>query len=311
MKTTHGLVMLLGSSLLIPDHAGAQSYPARPGLRAPPSSLPGGFLRRGLRRLQTAPFPSSDQTQQKNRAPANTGSFKHHFLANVKVAVANGNMVVQSNGLPNHETGTFPNADNPNYILPQTHQWTIPTNPVIANRPSDTPMGPIGIAINGVPFYNYKNAQGYDAVTGPNAEVFDSCCGHPDNRGTYHYHKMPTCIKSPFREQPGQHSPIIGYAFDGFPIYGLQDESGKAPANLDECNGHFGPTPEFPKGIYHYHCTNTFPYTFSKYRGVVNLGNRGGGRGRKPSIGHPPRGLPGGDGSRPARVIPPRKPPRR
>ena len=132
MKTTHGLVMLLGSSLLIPDHAGAQSYPARPGLRAPPSSLPGGFLRRGLRRLQTVPFPSVEKTQQKNRAPANTGSFKHHFLANVKVAVANGNMVVQSNGLPNHETGTFPNADNPNYILPQTHQWTIPTNPVIA-----------------------------------------------------------------------------------------------------------------------------------------------------------------------------------
>ena len=24
-------------------------------------------------------------------------------------------------------------------------------------------------------------------------------------------------------------------------------------ADLDSCNGHFGPTPEFPAGIYHYH----------------------------------------------------------
>jgi hypothetical protein len=31
-------------------------------------------------------------------------------------------------------------------------------------------------------------------------------------------------------------------------------------SDLDECNGRFGVTPEFPQGIYHYYATDTFPY---------------------------------------------------
>lgn len=30
--------------------------------------------------------------------------------------------------------------------------------------------------------------------------------------------------------------------------------------DLDECNGRFGVTPEFPEGIYHYYATDTYPY---------------------------------------------------
>jgi hypothetical protein len=30
--------------------------------------------------------------------------------------------------------------------------------------------------------------------------------------------------------------------------------------DLDECNGRFGVTPEFPKGIYHYYITDSYPY---------------------------------------------------
>jgi hypothetical protein len=30
--------------------------------------------------------------------------------------------------------------------------------------------------------------------------------------------------------------------------------------DLDECNGRFGATPEFPKGIYHYYLTDSYPY---------------------------------------------------
>jgi len=30
--------------------------------------------------------------------------------------------------------------------------------------------------------------------------------------------------------------------------------------DLDECNGRTGVTPEFPKGIYHYYATDTYPY---------------------------------------------------
>ena len=49
-------------------------------------------------------------------------------------------------------------------------------------------------------------------------------------------------------------SHVIGFALDGFPIYGDRDIKGKqiTAKNLDQCNGINSATPEFPKGIYHY-----------------------------------------------------------
>ena len=37
--------------------------------------------------------------------------------------------------------------------------------------------------------------------------------------------------------------------------------------DLDECNGRFGPTPEFPDGTYYYVLTDSFPYIPRLYRG--------------------------------------------
>ena len=39
--------------------------------------------------------------------------------------------------------------------------------------------------------------------------------------------------------------------------------------DLDECNGRTGVTPEFPKGIYHYFATDTFPYLQRCVKGAV------------------------------------------
>ena len=57
--------------------------------------------------------------------------------------------------------------------------------------------------------------------------------------------------------------------------------------DLDECNGRFGPTPEFPQGIYHYHVTATFPFVSRlwKGKGDVTFEKQGpppGARPRKP-----------------------------
>jgi len=38
--------------------------------------------------------------------------------------------------------------------------------------------------------------------------------------------------------------------------------------DLDECNGRFGVTPEFPQGIYHYHCTEEFPRVSRFWKGT-------------------------------------------
>ena len=47
---------------------------------------------------------------------------------------------------------------------------------------------------------------------------FDNCLGHPAPNGEYHLHVNPTCLYDD--TDSTVHSPIIGYAFDGFPIYG-------------------------------------------------------------------------------------------
>jgi hypothetical protein len=190
---------------------------------------------------------------------------KHPFSDNVKVTFTDTHMIVESDGIPNHETGKFPNANNPNKIVKQNYRFFIPLKPERTDKPTRTPMGPIGVAINGIPFYNQFNKEGEDAVK---VEVFDSCCGHPDPKGRYHYHKYPVCIKSPFKDEHGKHSPLIGYAFDGYAIYGPNGEDGKPPTDLDECNGRS----DKERG-YHYHVTSTAPYIIGAYRGVVEKKN--------------------------------------
>ena len=192
----------------------------------------------------------------------------HPFDANVKVTVTDDAWIVLSDGLPTHKTATFPNATNPNRITRQGYRFTIPRHPRKADRPTPTPFGPIGVAVNGIPFYNPYNADGRDAVLGPFAEVFDSCCGHPDPMGRYHYHKFPVCVKSPFKESADGHSPLVGYMFDGFALYGPKGDGGKPPTDLDACNGH-----EDAGRGYHYHATPTYPYLIGSYRGTPAPGN--------------------------------------
>lgn len=42
----------------------------------------------------------------------------------------------------------------------------------------------------------------------------------------------------------------------------------KGSGDLDDCNGHFGVTPDFPQGVYHYHITQEFPYVSRFWRGT-------------------------------------------
>lgn len=191
-----------------------------------------------------------------------------YFGTNVTVTVTGDMMIVHSDGIPTHPTGTFPNEHNPNRIQKQNYQFTIPLTPRIAEKTTPLPFGPIGVALNGIPFYNPYNAEGRDAVLGPYAEIFDSCCGHPDQMGRYHYHKYPVCVKTPFKDEPGKHSGIIGYAFDGFALYGPNGTNGKPPSDLDECNGHTD-----AEHGYHYHVSAKFPYILGAYKGVVAMEN--------------------------------------
>lgn len=70
------------------------------------------------------------------------------------------------------------------------------------------------------------------------AQTFDKCLGHQPGNGQYHHHAHPVCLRAQlednlvtvntgrtgtvYREKvaPWTHSPILGWALDGYPIYG-------------------------------------------------------------------------------------------
>lgn len=85
-------------------------------------------------------------------------------------------------------------------------------------------------------------------------------------------HGIPKCVTATI-DVEGEHSHIIGVLRDGFPVYGNRGDNGITVKNadLDECSGHVGATPEFPEGLYHYHLTDDeAPYSIDCYKGNVD-----------------------------------------
>lgn len=219
---------------------------------------------------------------------------------NVTVEFSGDSMIIHTRGLPNHPTGRFPQAgfgpeSNPNYIQEHDNAYYIPLNPKVNPRHIFTaadnsnhalPMGPIGIAVNGVVFFNPFDANSQDA-----SNIMDRCCGHPAPDNTYHYHKYPICINSPWADDGKGHSPLIGWAFDGFPIYGPFESDGvlardvTGEAALNQFNLHFD-----PQRGWHYHVTpGKFPYVIGGYWGTEDARDAmRGGRGGMGGPGHGP-----------------------
>ena len=99
----------------------------------------------------------------------------------------------------------------------------------------------------------------------------DQCWGHPYAQ-QYHLHGYSwKCFPNQGTEG---HSPLFGYALDGFGIYGPRGDDGKMVTNeqLDECHGHTHPVMWDGKmqNIYHYHLNREFPYAVGCFRGEVN-----------------------------------------
>lgn len=182
-------------------------------------------------------------------------------------------VTVKTNGLPDHKSVYYPTTNplyepfagttfqgrtfmrNPNTIATQSLTFKIPVNPAVAATHALTPGGPIGVSLNGVPFFNQ-----YAAMNAPltnEANGFDKYYGHPQNSGQYHYHVEPlylTTVKA-------TKSSLLGFLLDGFPVYG-PEENGVTVTNsdLDVYHGHTKPTADYPAGIYHYHITDADPY---------------------------------------------------
>jgi hypothetical protein len=194
----------------------------------------------------------------------------------IRVAVRGGRLVITGNGLPRATpTGRFPISPrddayaydrNPNSIAAQGISLSLPAHPKLAARPTCLPMGMIGIAVNGVAIFDALDAGYRDAVA---HETQDACDGHPQMQGVYHYHSIPACLTGTTVKAQEK---LVGYALDGFPIFGPRDTGGKllTDADLDACHGRIGWVTLRGRRvrIYHYNATLEYPYTLGCFRGT-------------------------------------------
>ena len=183
-------------------------------------------------------------------------------------------LILSGNGLPKHTTGVYPvqpsddayQVDrNPNRISSRTVSLTLSANPKYRRSPSCV-GGQVGIMTSGVALFSAVDGENRDAVA---HEVQDSCDGHPERTGVYHYHGLPACIDT---GSPNQQSKLIGWALDGFPIYGPRGKGGRylSNADLDECHGTTSKVSYLgeKRRLYHYVANYEFPYTVGCYRGT-------------------------------------------
>lgn len=208
------------------------------------------------------------------------------------------------------------------------YNWKIPAEPVqnTAANKTNRAYGPIGVFTNGVTLMSPRDkeevANGYyrnearlraDFMDANNGTVWCSIGDYePPVAGVYYHYDLPNEYK--VDGDAGEHSPIIGWALDGYPIYGPHTyantdgtgaitrmtssytlRSGARPGagspsgvhngdytadyeytsghgTLDEHNGRYCVTPEFPDGTYAYFATPTeYPYFIGDtFRGVVS-----------------------------------------
>ncbi len=294
----------------------------------------------------------------------NSNLIENNILVNCQqVAYDDDFVYVTATGVPAYPTGPFQDR-NPSQAANQNGIYQIPLAPVLnEGTPIATTGGNIGIFINGVALFDYRDGVAWNPQTnalcggpgnatcpgGPRAsqawnrdaipaerEGFDCSKGHPAN-GNYHHHQNPSAFKLDlavtsevcnlydaeglYAIDSTKHAPLIGFAYDGFPIYGaygfknadgtgeitrlksgyqLRDitertehadgtdvDDGPAISDtyflgyfredyafiasaeedvLDEHNGRFCVTPEYPEGTYAYFATvnedwtSAYPY---------------------------------------------------
>jgi hypothetical protein len=244
--------------------------------------------------------------------------------------------------------GTYtmgPWVGNPNTPGGKNYTFKLTRNPAVeTGTKTAVPLfGSVGVAVNGVVFYGYGDARSYKASTGTNEPNGDgnwfsdawiaegstmdaSGNGHADQMSNYHYHANPIQLYS---TAGTSHSPIIGFAYDGYPVYGpfgytnptnsssgisrmvsgyelrnitdrtqlltgpsvpagptlaaaalgtyIEDYEYTGNGDLDEYNGRYCVTPEYPGGTYAYFMSTksngdpAFPYLFAaEYYGEVD-----------------------------------------
>ncbi len=149
----------------------------------------------------------------------------------VRETIVGERRIIESNSVPNHPVGDFPNSHDPVTLSAQSLHYEMPAVPKVADRTRPLAMWHFGVALNGVPFDPSGPFWAGDGSSGWQFEVMcpgnalalgiDVNNAHTQGRGMYHYHGMPTGLLWELRRQgPSRPMQLLGHAADGFPIYG-------------------------------------------------------------------------------------------
>ncbi len=209
---------------------------------------------------------STEPIEETSEVPA----IYQRFTDNVSLYIEGDYLVVETDDVPNHSSPYFATTDaryeayngnnqnfniNPNRIVEQSITIRIPLNPTVASSSQATPLGAMGISLNGVVFYNQYAGPNNQALTSE-IDSFDQYLGHPQQQGAYHYHQEPIYLTS-----TNGSNALLGWLLDGYPVYGPVEDGQRVSNNdLDDFHGHSHVTSDYPDGIYHYHITDADPY---------------------------------------------------
>lgn len=116
-------------------------------------------------------------------------------------------IVVRSAGLSTHYLGPLQSNPDPQPMV-QEYVFHLPRYPQASVSRPATPAEYAGVFLNGVPIFN----QFQTSYQGRNLWHFDPL-------GARDGHSAPGLLEQ-LASQPADHSPIIGFALDGFPVYG-------------------------------------------------------------------------------------------
>jgi len=141
----------------------------------------------------------------------------------------NGQRVVIANGIPDHDAENDAVKSNPNERCEIWQFMAVPLEPTKADTPEATGMGVTSLAVTGGTFYNYLSDLDGSVALYNEGESLDSCMGHSNENGQYHYHANLLCddAGAGTGANDADECVLLGYMRDGVPMYGYcKDSSG-------------------------------------------------------------------------------------
>lgn len=182
----------------------------------------------GLVVLSAVGAANAKPPSQQRAAPPNNAKIKMDHPSRVSTRVGGDKRIIESNGIPDHETGKFPGPGNPNAIMQQHYHFEMPLHPRFAAHRTSIQGWLFGVAVDGVIFdpgtadywhndhHSIWHVEGI--IKGKRTLGIDWSDAHVQPNGAYHYHGIPWGILEKYHAEKKMF--LVGWAADGFPIYG-------------------------------------------------------------------------------------------